>query len=81
VDNPSHQFVVLAYGDSPYLHACLESLFLQRSASDVIITTSTPSEHISRIASSYGVPVRTAQGSRGIADDWNFGLSCATADS
>jgi hypothetical protein len=79
MDTPSHQFIVLAYGDSPYLKACLESLFLQRSASDVIVTTSTPSEHISRIASSCGVPVRTAQSSRGIADDWNFGLSCATA--
>jgi glycosyltransferase involved in cell wall biosynthesis len=75
-----HEFVVLAYGDSPYLPACLASVCAQQGGSRVIVTTSTPSSHISDIAQSYGLEVHVAEGQRGIAADFNFGLSCAKAD-
>lgn len=76
----SHQFVVLAFGDSPYLAACLASVCTQQAGSRVIVTTSSPSAHIEDVARSYGVEVHTAEQQRGIAADWNFGLSRANAD-
>lgn len=75
----SHQFVVLAYGASPYLPACLDSV-CQQAGSKVIMTTSTPSSYVSDLARLYGVELYTAGTQRGIGADWNFALSCATAD-
>ncbi len=76
----SHEFVVLAYGDSPYLPACLASVRAQAAGSRVIVSTSSPSPYISDLARSHGVEVHVAEGQRGIAADWNFGLERATAD-
>jgi hypothetical protein len=80
MQSPGHEFVVLAYGDSPYLPACLASVCTQQAGGRVIITTSTPSAYISDTAQAYGVEVYVAAGQRGIAADWNFGLSCGRAD-
>ena len=80
MDFPSHQFVVLAYRDSPFLSACLESVCAQSSTDNVIVVTSTPSVHIDAIAAAHGVKVYEGTGNRGIAADWNFGLACATGD-
>ena len=73
-----HQFVVLAHGASPYLSECLTSVLGQCEASSVVIATSTPCRHISEIAARYDVPICVNADCRGIAADWNFGLSCAT---
>ena len=75
----SHEFVVLAYGDSPYLPDCLASVCRQ-SGSRVTVTTPVLSPYISDMARSHCVPVQVSQGRRGIAADWNFALDCATAD-
>lgn len=76
----SHEFVVLAYGDSPYLPACLASVCAQQGGSRVIITTSTPSAYITGLARSYGADVLVAETRHGIAADWNFGLASCKAD-
>jgi len=75
----SHQFVVLAYGASPYLPACLESVCRQ-TAGGVVVTTSTPSAYVADLARSYGVELYTAETRGGIGADWNFALSHAKAD-
>ena len=74
-----HAFVIPAYRDSPYLAQCLTSLQVQRPASAIVITTSTPSGHIGQIARRHDVPVRVAQHSPGIAADWNFALTATDA--
>lgn len=79
MENLSHQFVVVAYGNSPYLSACLSSVCGQHPESKVIITTSTPSDYLSSVAKSHGVPVFVGENGGGIASDWNFGLSRATS--
>ncbi|WP_322354535.1 glycosyltransferase [Paratractidigestivibacter sp.] len=68
-----HTFAVCAYGKSPYLRECLDSLRAQRGPeSEVFIATSTPSEWLDDIASEYGLPVYVNTGKSGIGEDWNF---------
>ncbi len=72
-------FVVLAYGDSPFLGACLACLDAQSLASRVVVVTSTPSAFISRTARDHGAPVAVNPRREDIAGDWNFGLGAAGA--
>ena len=78
--NTDHTFAVCAYGESPYLEACLRSLKNQSVPSGILIATSTPNDHISALAEKYGLPlhIRTTE-AVGIAADWNFALRCAPA--
>ena len=79
---PVHSFAVCAYGESPYLEACLRSLKAQTVPSEILICTSTPNRHIEGLAKKYRIPlmVRDVQregGARGIGADWNYAFSCA----
>lgn len=74
-----HSFAVCAYGQSPYLRECLNSLREQSyQDSDVYISTSTPSEWLSDIAAEYGLRVYVNEGESGIGEDWNYAVSKAT---
>jgi len=78
VKTASHCFVVPAYGESPYLDACLQSLREQTIGTPILIATSTPNFHIQSLADSYGIPVHLNSQRGGIASDWNFALDVAT---
>ena len=73
----NHSFAIVAYKDSPYLSDCLDSLKDQTVKSEIYITTSTPSLYIDETAKKYGVKIFTTEPGKGIAHDWNFGLSVA----
>ena len=73
----NHSFAVVAYKDSPYLSDCLDSLKDQTVKSEIYITTSTPSLYIDATAKKYGIKIFTTEAGKGIAYDWNFGLSVA----
>ena len=73
-----HTFAVLAYGESPYLEACLRSLKQQTAGSEVLICTSTPGEYLDRLSLKYGFPLRVRNGEPGIGRDWNFAMSEAS---
>lgn len=80
----SHSFVVLAYGESPYLSQCLNSLKNQavprgNAPSRVLVATSTPNDHIFHVSAQYDcdVSVNPMRGA-GIVADWNFGLHLAS---
>lgn len=75
-----HTFVVLAFGDSPHLDDCLRSLRGQAEASDVLLSTSTPSAHVIETARRYGVAVKAVPGARGIGADWNAALATSQTD-
>ena len=75
----SHSFVVPAYGDSPFLVGCLQSLRDQTARADIVITTSTPSPFIDEAARAYSVPVLVNPERGGIAADWNFALAATDA--
>ena len=74
-----HSFALCAYGDSPYLEACLKSLRNQTIPSELFLSTSTPSDFLFRMGEKYGVPVYVNQGTeRGIGADWNAAFQRAS---
>ena len=73
-----HTFVVLAYGASPHLEACIQSIAAQTTQSRVCITTSSPNGHISELAEKYKIPVLVNTRGGSIGKDWNFGFAAAT---
>ena len=76
--NADHTFAVCAYLESPYLEACVQSLFLQEIRTNIILCTSTPNLHIKRVADKYCLPLYIQETKEaGIAGDWNYALSCA----
>ena len=74
-----HTFAISAYGKSPYLAACIESVLNQRGMrSEVYIATSSPSDWLLNVANTYGLPLHVNEGEHGIGPDWNFAYSKAT---
>lgn len=72
-----HTFSVCAYGNSPYLEECVQSLLSQTIPSRVVIATSTPTDHIRELGKKYNIPVYVNKKSDGITSDWNFACKCA----
>lgn len=74
----NHTFAVCAYGESPFLEECLQSLEAQTRRTDIILCTSTPNAYIEAAAKRHGLPlyVNPVRGG-GIAVDWNFAYSRA----
>ncbi|MHB8528495.1 MAG: glycosyltransferase [Caulobacteraceae bacterium] len=75
----NHCFVVVAFGDSPFLAGCLASLRSQTLAASIVVATSTPSPFIARISARFAAPVIVNSSRRCIADDWNFALAATGA--
>ena len=71
-DSLNHSFVILAYKKSEFLEPCILSLMDQGIKSDIIISTSTPSDFISSLADKYNLPVFVNPEQGGIASDWSF---------
>ena len=67
-----HTFAICAYGESPYLEQCINSLLRQTIKSRIVLFTSTPNEHIDKFAQKYGLPLIINEEPRGIAADWNY---------
>lgn len=72
-----HRFMICAYKESAYLEECICSLKKQSISADIGMATSTPCEHISRLAEKYNIPLYVNEGQGGIANDWNFALKAA----
>jgi glycosyltransferase involved in cell wall biosynthesis len=73
-----HAFVVLAYGQSPYLEECLASLGAQTVPSPIIVSTSTPFDGLRELCERHGATLRVHGPNRGIGADWNAGLQAAS---
>jgi glycosyltransferase involved in cell wall biosynthesis len=72
-----HTFCVLAYRESAYLEACLQSLASQTVKSKIMICTSTPNEYVFALAKEYQIECRINPVSAGIGSDWNFAYRSA----
>lgn len=73
-----HSFVVPAYGCSPHLDSCLASLSNQSAGkSEVIVSSSTPSQKLASIAAHHGAQYFAAERPSGIGSDWNAALGLA----
>ena len=76
----NHAFVIPAYGESPYLSPCIDSILSQSAAtSEILLTTSTPSVFLDKIADKYRIPLIVNPLHNGIASDWNFALTATEA--
>lgn len=73
-----HSFAVCAYGESPYLRKCLNSLKRQTVKSTIYLCISTPNDYIDSIAKDLSVPVLVSGQKPGIGSDWNYALSKAS---
>lgn len=67
-----HTFVILAYKESEFLTGCVKSLKEQTKASQIILSTSTPSLFLERVCAEYRIPMRVNETNGGIAADWTF---------
>lgn len=74
--SPELTFVVPAYGQSPFLEECLNSLLEQHAPARILLITSTPSDFLDGIAQKFGLPLRVNQ-SGGLAADWSFAYAQA----
>lgn len=74
-----HLFAVCAYGESPYLEACVRSLEAQTAGARMILCTATPSPFLEDVARRHGMALFVNDGPHGIARDWNFAYGKADA--
>jgi hypothetical protein len=74
-----HCFVVLAYGESPFLEGCVKDLKAQTVHARILMTTSTPSAFVRDIAEHQGIELIVNPRREGIGADWNFGLNASRA--
>lgn len=77
----AHSFVIPAYHESPFLEECILSLKNQKIKSDIIITTSTPSDYLRQLSSKHSVALCTnLTPNRSISSDWNYAYNAAPTD-
>ena len=56
-ETKNHTFVLCAYKESQFLEECVQSLLAQTVKSKILISTSTPNDHIKGIAEKYNLPL------------------------
>ena len=69
-----HTFSIMAFGESPYLERCIQSIRNQKLLGQIIMCTSTSSPFIQKLAEKHDIQLFIKSGSSGISDDWNFAL-------
>ena len=72
-----HTCGICAYGESPYLEACIRSLREQTVPTRILMATSTPTALLRAAAERWRIPLFIREGESGLAADWNFALRCA----
>lgn len=73
--NYDHTFVVCAYKENPYLEECIKSVVNQNVKSNVLISTSTPNDYITKLAEKYNLNIVINKGIGDQADNFNFAYS------
>lgn len=72
-----HSFCVAAYGESPYLRECLQSISAQTLRSQVLLCTSTPNLYLENLAKDFGARYVVGTHRPGIGRDWNAAFRAA----
>lgn len=76
----NHTFVVCAYKENPHLEQTVESLEKQTVKSKIILSTSTPNDHIKTICEKHGIEMFVNPHPHLAGGDWNYGYSRAKAE-
>ncbi|MEW4354013.1 glycosyltransferase [Streptococcus pneumoniae] len=69
-----HTFVVSAYGESPFLEECIQSLIHQTVPSEIFVYIHKTNSYVEEVCQKYGLLLKTGQGG-GIGRDWNQAMS------
>ena len=72
-----HAFVIPAYGNSPHLRECLQSLQAQTRPSPIVVCTSTPYDGLESLVAAFGAKLVVHSPNAGIGHDWNMALENA----
>ena len=75
--NDIHTYAISAYKESEYLEECILSLKKQTVQTNLVMTTSTPCDHIINLAKKYDIPLSIKETGSDIRDDWNFAYNHA----
>jgi glycosyl transferase family 2 len=79
-DGFNHAFAIPAYGQSPHLGDCIESILRQSTdAPNILLGTSTPSLYLEEVAARYGLTLHLNPLRSNIASDWNFVMQASDA--
>lgn len=71
----NHTFVIPAHKESPFLEDCIVNLLKQSIKSEIIITTSTPTDYIRNLAEKYRLNyIVNSIENCNIATNWNFAI-------
>lgn len=73
-------FIIPAYGESPFLEECINSLKNQTETCEIVITTSTPNTFISKIAEQKSIPLLINLDGGSIAKDWDYAIKQGSGD-
>lgn len=76
----NHTFCICAYKENPYLENCIQSILQQTVLGNVIISTSTPNQHIISLAEKYKLPMVVNHGEGSAADNFNFAYKQAKSE-
>lgn len=72
-----HTFVICAYKENPYLENTVSTLLKQSVKSKIMLSTSTPNDHIKNICDKYNIPFVINPAPHLAGDDWNYGYDHA----
>lgn len=72
-----HTFVICAYKDNPFLEETILSLKAQENLGMLLLSTSTPNDHIRRLSKKYEIPLTINPKPHLAGDDWNWGYGQA----
>lgn len=64
----------MAHEESIYLDECIQSLLKQATPSEIVISTSTPNDFLTKAAKKYNLPLIINTQQKGLAASWNFAL-------
>lgn len=76
----NHTFVICAYKENPHLEATIKSLKNQTVKSRIILSTSTPNEHIETICKRQKIEMFVNPHPHLAGDDWNYGYAMAKTE-
>ena len=78
IDN--HSFVVCAYKENPYLQDTIDSLLNQSINSEIVVSTSTPNDHIKDICEKNNIKLIVNPKPINAGEDWNYGYNNVEKD-
>lgn len=74
-----HTFVILAYKESNFLEECIKSVKNQSIKSNILIATTTPNNHIKKLAKKYNLKILEGKHTT-IGGDFDFARNCAKTE-